>query len=72
MRTKFQYKDFEPGEFTNEKDRTLGETIDLISSFPWQDQHDHLITMGNMFYIISTRNIISIPARSTRRRIPSR
>lgn len=43
MRTKIQYKDFEPGEFTSIKDRTVEETIDLITSFPWQDQRDHLV-----------------------------
>ena len=43
MHTKIQFKDFEPGEFTSEKDRTVEETIDLITSFPWQDQRDHLV-----------------------------
>jgi len=43
LQTKIQFKDFEPGEFTNEKDRTIDETIDLITSFPWQDERDHLV-----------------------------
>jgi hypothetical protein len=43
LRTKIQYKDFEPGEFTSQKDRTAEETIDLITGFPWQEQRDHLV-----------------------------
>jgi hypothetical protein len=40
--TKLQFKDFEPGEFANEKQRTCEETIELIAGFPWQEQREHL------------------------------
>jgi hypothetical protein len=43
LNTKIQYKNFEPGEFTSEKDRTADETLELITTFPWQDQRDHLV-----------------------------
>ena len=43
MHTKIQFKNFEPGEFTSEKDRTADETIDLITSFPWKNERDHLV-----------------------------
>lgn len=45
MTTKIQYNNFETGEFTEEKERTLDETIHLINNFPWQQQRDH-ITIG--------------------------
>ncbi len=40
--TKVQYKNFEPGEFTDRQPRTAEETIHLIEAFPWQEQRDHL------------------------------
>jgi hypothetical protein len=39
---KLQCKDFEPGEFTDIKDRSCEETIRLIDEFPWEPQRDHL------------------------------
>ena len=41
--SKIQYKNYEPGEFTEEKERTYEDTIHLIENFPWQQQRDHLI-----------------------------
>jgi len=40
--SKIQYKNYEPGEFTEEKERTYEDTIHLIESFPWNEQRDHL------------------------------
>jgi len=39
---KVQYKDFEPGEFTDAANRSCEECIRLIEDFPWGDQRDHL------------------------------
>jgi hypothetical protein len=39
--SKIQYNNYETGEFTEEKDRTLQETITLINTFPWQQQREH-------------------------------
>ncbi|MEI6950005.1 hypothetical protein V9K67_22660 [Paraflavisolibacter sp. H34] len=38
LTTKIQYHPFETGEFTDERGRTLSDTIDLIRQFPWNDQ----------------------------------
>jgi len=40
--TKVQYKNFEPGEFTDRRGRTYDELIQLIENFPWEQQRDHL------------------------------
>ena len=42
MITKIQYDNFETGEFTEEKERTLDETIQLIEAFPWEQQRKNL------------------------------
>jgi hypothetical protein len=39
---KIQYKNFEPGEFTDVLDRSYDEAIRLIRDFPWERQRDHL------------------------------
>src|SRR6185503_13026075 len=39
--TKTQLKDYEPGEFSERKQRTFPETRDLIEHFPWSGQRDH-------------------------------
>jgi hypothetical protein len=39
---KVQFKNFEPGEFTDRQNRTYEETIRLIEDFPWEEQRDHL------------------------------
>jgi hypothetical protein len=39
--TKVQYKNFEPGEFTDRRQRTYEETTALIEAFPWSQQRDH-------------------------------
>jgi len=36
--SKVQYKNFEPGEFTDRRGRTYDETIALIEAFPWSQQ----------------------------------
>lgn len=36
--SKVQHKNFEPGEFVEEKVRTLQESLDLIKSFPWAEE----------------------------------
>jgi hypothetical protein len=36
--SKLQYKIYEKGEFSDEKARTLEETLDLIKKFPWVQQ----------------------------------
>jgi len=40
--TKTQLKDYEPGEFSDRKQRTFSETRDLIEHFPWTQQRDHI------------------------------
>jgi len=40
--TKTQLKDYEPGEFSDCKQRTFSETRDLIEHFPWTQQRDHI------------------------------
>lgn len=42
LTTKIQYKNFEPGEFTDKKERSYEETIQLIQHFPWEEQRTHL------------------------------
>ncbi len=34
--SKIQYKNFEPGEFTDRQNRTYEQTISLIEAFPWE------------------------------------
>lgn len=41
--TKLQHKLDEPGEFTEIALRSYNETIQVIESFPWQAEHDHLV-----------------------------
>ena len=36
--SKLQYKNYEKGEFSDEKVRGLDETIQLIKNFPWTKQ----------------------------------
>jgi len=40
--TKIQYNNYETGEFTEEKERTLEQTIQLIEAFPWEQQRKDL------------------------------
>lgn len=40
--TKLQYRNYETGEFTGEKERTLAETFALISSYPWEEQRQRV------------------------------
>jgi hypothetical protein len=40
--TKIQYNNFETGEFTEEKERTLEQTIQLTEAFPWEQQRKDL------------------------------
>ncbi len=42
MIVKVQYKEFEPGEFTDIADRSFEETIALIDKFPWEEQRENL------------------------------
>ena len=39
---KLQYKNFEPGEFTDQQNRTYEQTIALIEAFPWEQQREHV------------------------------
>jgi len=41
--SKVQYKNFEPGEFTDVKERNYEETIEIIERFPWNNQRDKII-----------------------------
>jgi len=38
LTSKFQYKNYEKGEFSEEQPRSLEETLELIKSFPWDTQ----------------------------------
>lgn len=40
--SKIQYASFEPGEFTEERERNYYETILIIKSFPWEEQRNDL------------------------------
>jgi hypothetical protein len=40
--SKVQYKNYEPGEFTEREERSYEETIRLIEEFPWSQFSDHL------------------------------
>jgi len=40
--TKIQLNNYEPGEFSDIKQRTYSETQDLIEHFPWTQQRDHI------------------------------
>jgi hypothetical protein len=53
--TKLQYINFEPGEFTDEKWRTKDELFELIETFPWEKQREHiLIDYTNAGIVIQT------------------
>jgi len=39
---KLQNKDYETGEYISAIPRTAGETLQLITTYPWADQRDHL------------------------------
>ena len=41
--SKVQYKNFEPGEFTDRQQRNYEQTIALIEQFPWDKERDHLV-----------------------------
>lgn len=42
MLSKIQYNNCETGEYKEEKDRTLEESIRLIETFPWEEQRKNL------------------------------
>ena len=42
LNVKVQYKNFEAGEFVDEKERTYEEAIGLIRKFPWNQQRENL------------------------------
>lgn len=41
--SKIQYKNFEVGEFIEEKERSYEETIELIENFPWESQREKIV-----------------------------
>jgi hypothetical protein len=41
--SKIQYKNFEPGEFVEEKDRTYEEVIAIIENIPWGSEGDKIL-----------------------------
>ncbi len=45
FRSKLQYKNYEPGEFSDEKERSTDEIFLLIRDFPWAEQC-HLVAIG--------------------------
>jgi hypothetical protein len=53
--SKIQYRNYEPGEFIEDKERSCDETIHLIETFPWEEQRDHLaISLTNPSVTIQT------------------
>ena len=42
MTIKLQYKEFEPGEYTEIADRSFEATISTIRTFPWEEQREQL------------------------------
>ena len=43
LTSKIQYKNFETGEFVEEKKRNLDETIEIIEKFPWEKERDKIV-----------------------------
>ena len=43
LTSKIQYKDFEIGEFTEEKKRSFDEVAELIEQFPWETQRENIV-----------------------------
>lgn len=43
MISKLQYNNYETGEFSEEKERSLKEIISLVHNFPWEKQRDYFV-----------------------------
>ena len=43
LTSKIQYKNFEIGEFIEEKERTFEEIMELIERFPWELQREKIV-----------------------------
>lgn len=57
LTSKVQYKNFEAGEFVEIKERDYEETIQIIESFPWENQRDKIvIDLTNPSVTIEGRN----------------
>ncbi len=41
--TKFQYVNFEPGEFIEVQERAYDEVVELIENYPWNKQRDKIV-----------------------------
>ncbi|MDR3714667.1 MAG: hypothetical protein P4L51_17775 [Puia sp.] len=55
--TKTQYRNYEPGEFTDRKERTFEETIQLIDGFPWEKQRKYIsVSLTNPSVTIEGKN----------------
>ena len=57
LTSKIQYKNFETGEFVEEKKRTLEETIEIIEQFLWTKERDNfVIDLTNPSITIKRKN----------------
>lgn len=57
LTSKVQYKNFEVGEFVDEKNRSYEETIELIEKFPWDEQRQKIfIALTNPSITIEGRH----------------
>ena len=57
LTSKVQYKNFEPGEFIDIKERDYDETIKLIETFPWEIQREKIVIgLTNPSITIEGRN----------------
>ena len=55
--SKLQYKNYEPGEFTEQQERTYEETIQQVEGFPWEEQRDHwVVSLTNPSITIEGKN----------------
>jgi hypothetical protein len=57
LRSKIQYKNFEPGEFVDIRERNYDDTIALIETFPWTTQREKIaIDLTNPSVTIEGKN----------------
>ena len=55
--SKLQYKNYEKGEYSDEKARNLGETIELINKFPWaKEQYADVDLTGPSITILDNKD----------------
>ena len=57
LNSKVQYANFEIGEFSEERERTFEELVELIEHFPWEEQRESIaIDLTNPSITIQRKN----------------